>query len=874
MTSAVKLKMKPTVQRYAGGGVASLVKKPKVPRYEEGGTTSTQYVSNIPEYAKESYADLVGRAEALTGPDVAYQQYGGDRTAQFTDLQKQAGRGIAGLGVSGYTDQAGGLASTAANRALDSSYGPSSFNTYGSGPQQVQAGAGPQQVGTYGSAPQQVGTQSFLQPGTAGAYMNPYMQNVVDTQKREAVRSDDVARTGRQAAAVGAGAYGGSRQAIMESEANRNLQTRLGDIQTTGSNAAYQQAQQQFNAEQGLGLQAQQANQQAGLNFGNQYLQSQQANQTAGLNYGNQLLQAQQANQTAGLNYGNQYLDAQRLGEASRQFGATYGLQGLQTGLQGATALGGLGNDAFKQQYTAATGQNEIGGQQQAQAQSILDKQYADYQTQMNYPYQQIGFMSDILRGTQGTSRSMYEQPAQPSNMQNLLGIGTALAGASKSGLFADGGAIGGGLAAIAPDSDFADGGIVGYAEGGGTNEYGDAPGAMEGYRAIQRFLKNRPAPIDAMLETAPGAPYRLPANQQPTSWLYKGNGAAPEAAPYSNEGRGKTPPTPQEGIDAGAVTADTSGSGIGGGIASIGARQVRAAPARTMEEMRATRDATVDLPGFKKEGLAALAETAAMEKSDAELAEQELAARHAAQGTLGADREKKLQGRLDELGARGERSKGDALMQMGLSILTADPRRGWQSAVGTGGLAGLAQFRGDEEKLRAEKAKLDDSMDTLIEARRQEDLAKGKEKAEAKRAVRTAEITSKKNANSFLQATGIKGLELNSDLWKTFETTYEHGQARAQAADIANATNDMHLGLGKMRLDGIGGVGGVGGKPMTQAQYDTAVRQELEKMRTMPEFMQKPRAALEQLAQATVQRRQQREAAPYDTTGWGQPKQ
>jgi hypothetical protein len=387
--------------------------------------------------------------------------------------------------------------------------------------------------------PSQVGTQSFLQPGAASSYMNPYMQNVVDVQQREAVRADDVARGSRNAQAVGAGAFGGSRQAIQEAEANRNLQTHLGDIQATGSNAAYQQAQQQFNTEQGQSLAAQQANQQAGLTtagmgqqaklanqqtglaglqMGQQAQQANQqaglttaqmgqqaalanqqtayglaglnqqgqiANQTAGLNYGNQSLQAQQANQQAGLSYGNQYLQAQQQAEQSRQFGANYGLQGLQTGLQGATALSGMGSDIYKQQQNAAASQITGGTQQQQTAQSILDQQYNDYLRQQNTPYQQLGFMSDILHGTQGTSSTAYGQSStqtpNPSTLQTLAGLGTTAYGLSK---MAGGGAIDGGLASIAPDSvgDFADGGIVGFADGGmpSWEEFESPPGSRD----------------------------------------------------------------------------------------------------------------------------------------------------------------------------------------------------------------------------------------------------------------------------------------------------------------------------------------------------------------------------------------------------------
>jgi hypothetical protein len=68
--------------------------------------------------------------------------------------------------------------------------------------------------------------------------MNPYMQNVVDIQQREAQRTADIAGTGRNAQAVKSGAFGGSRQAIMDAEANRNLATQMGDIQAQGLNAS------------------------------------------------------------------------------------------------------------------------------------------------------------------------------------------------------------------------------------------------------------------------------------------------------------------------------------------------------------------------------------------------------------------------------------------------------------------------------------------------------------------------------------------------------------------------------------------------------------------------------------------------------------
>jgi len=74
-------------------------------------------------------------------------------------------------------------------------------------------------------------------------FMNPYLQNVVDIQQREARRAADVERQQLGAQAVGAGGFGGSRQAIIEAEQARNLQQQLGDIQTRGLAAAYEDAQ-------------------------------------------------------------------------------------------------------------------------------------------------------------------------------------------------------------------------------------------------------------------------------------------------------------------------------------------------------------------------------------------------------------------------------------------------------------------------------------------------------------------------------------------------------------------------------------------------------------------------------------------------------
>ena len=79
------------------------------------------------------------------------------------------------------------------------------------------------------TTPQTFGNQQATQ------YMSPYQQNVVDVQLAEARRQADIRRNQQALGSIGRGTFGGGRQALMASEADRNLATQLGQIQATGS---------------------------------------------------------------------------------------------------------------------------------------------------------------------------------------------------------------------------------------------------------------------------------------------------------------------------------------------------------------------------------------------------------------------------------------------------------------------------------------------------------------------------------------------------------------------------------------------------------------------------------------------------------------
>jgi hypothetical protein len=395
-------------------------------------TSVTQ--TSIPEYAQPYVERLLGKAEAFS--QAPYQAYGGERTAGFTPMQQQAFQNAANLQPTQQLGLGTQMAGLAGLRAGNTYYNPSQFGVSNvNAPNLQQFSMGPAE---------RVTTQSFASPNAAKAYMSPYMESALQPQIREAARQSDIMAQQNQARAVQQGAYGGSRSAIVEAERQRNLQRQLGDIYGTGMQSAFQNAQQQFNAEQQARLAAQQANQQAGLTVGQQNLAARLGVQQLGAN---QSMQAALANQAAAQ-------EAQRASEASRQFGANLGMQGIQQQLASAQALGQLGQTQFGQQKDIINAQASAGAQQQALQQQAMNQQYQDFLTQRGYPQQQLSFMSDILRGAPlGQQTQQQYTAAAPSVGSQVAGLGIAALGAKQAGLFgAKGGSVPHGLDKVAID--------------------------------------------------------------------------------------------------------------------------------------------------------------------------------------------------------------------------------------------------------------------------------------------------------------------------------------------------------------------------------------------------------------------------------------
>jgi hypothetical protein len=411
--------------------------------------------SNISPELMPYAMKTLGQAEALTDINQnPYVSYGGQRVAGFNPMQQQAQQNMANMQVSPEMGAASGLTGLAAQQAMRyQNYQPAQSADFFQSPQMREMGVsylGTQapQLEQYQMGPaERVRSQNFGQRA-ASDYMSPYMSNVIESQKRGAVQ--DYSRQFPQlgAAATRVGGLGGTRSALVQSEAQRNLFDRMSDIETQGLQSGYMNAQQQFNADQARRMQAQQANQQAGISVGGQNLQS--LLQTQGLGAG-QSLQSQQANQAAqlqaqgqglgqlqnlnqlgmqGAGMEAQYgLEGAKFGEASRQFGANLGLQGLQQQLAAAGQLGQLGQQSYGQRMGILEGQQRLGAEQQANQQQNLSNQYQDFLDQRNYPYKQLGFMSDLIRGTPTGSSSSTMYQAAPSTLNQVAGLGMGLGG-------------------------------------------------------------------------------------------------------------------------------------------------------------------------------------------------------------------------------------------------------------------------------------------------------------------------------------------------------------------------------------------------------------------------------------------------------------
>jgi len=194
--------------------------------------------------------------------------------------------------------------------------------------------------------------------------MNPFLKGALEPQLEEARRQSQITQQMNAAKMTGAGAFGGGRQAILDAETQRALGANLANITGTGYSTAYDKAMAQFNADQ-----------------------------------------------------------ARKAQEA--QFGATYGLQGLQTGLQAAQAQGNLGATESQTGLANLQRQLEAGAQQRGIESEGIAADKAAFEEARANPYKMVQFQQSLLQGLPLAAQSY--NMTSPSNLTNIgAGVTTA----------------------------------------------------------------------------------------------------------------------------------------------------------------------------------------------------------------------------------------------------------------------------------------------------------------------------------------------------------------------------------------------------------------------------------------------------------------
>lgn len=178
-------------------------------------------MQGLADWAAPYITNYLGQAQALG--NTPYQTYQGPLSAGQSQLQGQAFQGIGGLTVpnQGQYTPVGG---------------------------------------------------SFTDKGVSQQYMNPYLQMSLDPQLKELQRQSTINLQPQLAKLTGAGGYGGSREAILRGEGQRNLLDQIATTTGKEYSNAYQQAMNQFNTEQQRKIQEAQF----GADFGLKGLAAQQ----------------------------------------------------------------------------------------------------------------------------------------------------------------------------------------------------------------------------------------------------------------------------------------------------------------------------------------------------------------------------------------------------------------------------------------------------------------------------------------------------------------------------------------------------------------------------------------------------------------------
>ena len=338
------------------------------------GTNTTTTNSSPPASVLNAYSNLTNAAGQIASQPL--QQYSGSLVAGFTPQQQQGFQTV---------QNAQGMAQPYINS------GAQMIGAAGqpvSAPGQMTSDQISSLYGQGTSALSGAVSAANTSPSAVSQYMSPYLQSAVAGTEAEQNEQDAQQQASLKGSAISSGAWGGDRSAVAQGILG-GQQALANDATISGmENTGYQSAMTQLQQQEALQAQT-------GLAAGSQYLGLGNTQQSTGLG-------AEEASGWLGENAGSQ--------------------------------MAGLGTTSLTDALTGASANLSAGSQQQQLAQEQLDIPYEEFEQQQAQPYQQLGWLGNLVEGTGsqsgGTSSTTSPSASTASQVGGLgLGFGSLLSG-------------------------------------------------------------------------------------------------------------------------------------------------------------------------------------------------------------------------------------------------------------------------------------------------------------------------------------------------------------------------------------------------------------------------------------------------------------
>ncbi len=381
----------------------------RAPSVQKSEVTQT----NLPEYLEPYMINLANRAEAESNRE--YVPYTGDRIGGLSAdslMANQAVRDMAAMGMPG-VDAASDVTANNISYIQDIMDGPGTqpFQFAGAGDFKEFNFRGPQEFSRFDFQD----TQKFTDEGVMDDYMSPYMEAVVERQKKGLIddfKEQSLKREGDLAKQTGG--LESSRAFLVNQAAESDLLDRLSDVEATGQEKAFEMAMNQFSQDRSVQME------QESKRF-NELASREKAQAAEYARAGDQA--AAEAARVQAAKYEDQ-ARIQAAQAAENRAAEQFGLDAAAAAGTQAAQLAKLNEMARQGNIQAIEALGTVGKQLDLREQAQLDLAYEDFLRQQGYGRDQLNFLSGILRGMPAQMGLTEQRMLQNNPLQQAMGAG------------------------------------------------------------------------------------------------------------------------------------------------------------------------------------------------------------------------------------------------------------------------------------------------------------------------------------------------------------------------------------------------------------------------------------------------------------------